>query len=99
LSDADYRRAVEAGPPFVEAPNGYAELLAECGWHVMRRFDVTSDHRKSLRALVEAFENNAALSSTLGERVVSESRNRRLEQISAIDAGLMVREIFFATAN
>jgi hypothetical protein len=96
---ADYSRAVEAGPPFVEAPSSYAELLAECGCRVMQRFDVTSDHRKSLRALVEAFENNAALSNTLGKRVVNESRNRRLQQISAIDDGLMIREVFLAIAD
>ena len=99
LSDADRDRAIEAGPPFVDAPNGYAELLADCGWRVIRRFDATSDHRNSLNALVEAFQTSATLSDALGRDVVSEARERRLEQIAAIDAGLLVREIFFATAS
>ena len=99
LSDADYERAIEVGPPFVEAPYGYAALLEQCGWRVTQRFDATSDHRNSLSELVKAFETSTALSNSLGQGVVKEAREHRLEQISVIDAGLMVREIFFVTAN
>lgn len=98
LRDAEYRRAIEAGPPFIEAPCGYAELLADCSWRVDQRFDVTSEYRNSLEALVKAFENSTALSATLGQDIVSESREHRLEQISVIDAALMIRELFFVEA-
>ena len=99
LSDADYRRAIDAGPPFVEAPNSCAALLEECGWRVIQRFDATSDHRDSLSELVNAFETSTALADTLGQDVVKDAREHRLEQISVIDSGLMVREIFYAVAN
>lgn len=99
LPEADHQRAIEAGPPFVDAPKGYAELLSECGWRLIRCIDGTSEHRRSLSALVKAFEDSAELSDALGHDVVSEAGKRRLEQIYAIDAGLLVREIFLATAN
>jgi hypothetical protein len=39
------------------------------------------------------------LADALGKDVVSEAGKRRQEQIAVIDAGLLVREIFIATAN
>lgn len=99
LPEADHRRAIEAGPPFIDAPKGYADLLSECGWRLISRIDGTSEHRRSLSALVDAFENSAELSDALGHDVVSDAGKRRREQIDVIDAGLLVREIFLATAN
>ncbi len=99
LAEADHRRAIEAGPPFVDASNSYADLLAESGWRVVERIDATSEHKRSLSALVKAFENSAELSDALGDDVVREAGKRRQEQIDVIDAGLLVREIFVATAN
>jgi len=99
LSEADHRRAVEAGPPFVDAPSSYAELLAKNGWRLVERIDATPDHKRSLSALVKAFENSAELADALGKDVVSEAGKRRQEQIAVIDAGLLVREIFVVTAD
>ncbi len=99
LSEADHRRAVEAGPPFVDAPNSYVDLLEECGWRLNKHIDVTAEHRGSLSALVEAFDDSPELSDALGVDVVSEARKRRQEQIAAIDAGMLIREILVATAN
>jgi SAM-dependent methyltransferase len=98
LTDSDRDRAIDAGPPFVDAPNGYPQLLADCGWRVLQRIDATSEHRNSLNALVGAFATSSALADALGRDIVSDARQRRLEQIAVIDAGMMVREIFFATA-
>ncbi len=99
LSEADHQRAVDAGPPFVDASNSYADLLAESGWRVVERIDATSEHKRSLSALVKAFDDSAELSDALGDDVVKEARKRRQEQIDVIDAGLLIREIFIATAN
>ncbi len=99
LPVADHRRAVDAGPPFVDAPNSYVDLLEECGWQLIERIDATAEHRESLSALVKAFDDSADLSVALGVDVVSEARKRRQEQIAVIDAGMLVREIFVATAN
>ncbi len=99
LPAADHRRAVDAGPPFVDAPNSYVDLLEECGWQLIECIDATAEHRESLSALVKAFDDSADLSVALGVDVVSEARKRRQEQIAVIDAGMLVREIFVATAN
>lgn len=99
LSEADHRRAVDAGPPFVDAPNSYVDLLEECGWRLKEHIDVTAEHRRSLSALVKAFDDSAELSDALGVDVVSQARKRRQEQIAVIDAGLLVREILVATAS
>ncbi len=99
LPAADHRRAVDAGPPFVDAPNSYVDLLEECGWQLIECIDATAEHRESLSALVKAFDDSADLSVALGVDVVSEARKRRQEQIAVIDAGLLVREILVATAS
>jgi CheY-like chemotaxis protein len=99
LPEADHRRAVDAGPPFVDAPNNYVDLLEECGWRLKEHIDVTAEHRRSLSALVKAFDDSAELSAALGVDVVSQARKRRQEQIAVIDAGLLVREILVATAS
>jgi SAM-dependent methyltransferase len=96
---ADQRRAVEAGPPFVEAPGDYADLLSEAGWRLVERKDVTAEYRKCLRVLVDALDGNIELCDALGPDVVSETRRHRLEQIAAVDAGLLCREIFAAAAD
>jgi len=82
LSEADHDRAVEAGPPFVDASNSYADLLAsnsyadllaQSGWRLVERIDATPEHVRSLSALVKAFENSAELADALGKDVVSEA--------------------------
>ena len=77
----------------------YSDILEECGWRLVEHIDATSEHRRSLSALVKAFDSSAELSDALGDDVVSQARKRRQEQIAVIDAGLLVREIFVATAN
>jgi len=99
LSDADHERAIEAGPPFIDAPGDYGDMLGQTGWRATERTDVTPEYRQSLVTLVEAFENDAALCEALGSDVVNDSRERRFEQVNSIDAGLLKREIFLAVAS
>lgn len=99
LPDADYRRAIDVGPPFIDAPKGYGQLLRDCGWRVTQHLDVTSEYRNSLGELARAFETSGKLCEVLGKEVVEASRKHRLDQLSAIDAGLMIREIFLATVR
>lgn len=98
LPEIKHRRAVEAGPPFVDAPKAYVDLLEDSGWLLIKRIDVTAEHRNSLSALVKAFDENVALAETLGHEAINDSRKGRQEQIAVIDAGLLVREIFLVTA-
>ena len=84
----------------IGAGSGWPGLfLADSGWQLVKRSDVTSDHRKSLSALVKAFDESAELPKALGHEAVNESRKGRQEQIAVLDAGLLVREIFLVAAN
>ena len=72
LTEADHRRAVEAGPPFVEAPETYSSLLSETGWQLTERLDVTADWRRSLSALVKGMVESSELLDALGRDAVGE---------------------------
>lgn len=98
LEGESYLRAVEAGPPFVELELGYPEMLAQTGWRIVDRIDVTDTHRESLSALVKGLNSSEELSRALGDEVVRDSSKRRQVQINAIDAGLMVREFYSVVA-
>jgi SAM-dependent methyltransferase len=99
LSPGDHDRAIEAGPPFIDAPGDYGDLLEQTGWRVTARTDVTPEYRQSLTTLVEAFRNDADLRDALGDDKIAESLARRQEQVDSIDAGLLRREIFLAVAS
>jgi SAM-dependent methyltransferase len=98
LSESDHARAIEAGPPFIDTPDDYCNMLEETGWRVDTRIDVTAGYRQSLGALIHAFDKDSELRDALGEATVRDSRERRQEQVDSIDTGLLVREIFLATA-
>ena len=99
LPAVDHERAIEAGPPFIDAPGDYSDILEKSGWRLTERTDVTPEHRQSLVTLVEALHNDAELRDALGDAVVADSRARRQEQVDSIDAGLLKREIFLAIAS
>jgi len=98
LAGDEHLRAVDAGPPFVEAPRGYVDLAESSGWYIVEHADVTNVYRESLQTLVAAFESDPELRAALGPEQINESRQRRLDQIRAIDDGLLLREIFVAVA-
>jgi len=99
LRKADQDRAVDAGPPFVDAAGDYADLLSQSGWQLVERVDVTGEHKRSLSSLVDAFHQSDDLVAELGQDAVREASKRRREQIAAIDAGLLCREMFLAVAD
>lgn len=98
LSDDDHQKAIDAGPPFVDAPKDYVELMSICGWRMTDRADVTDEYKRSLNSLINAFDNDAELLGALGEDAVREACERRQEQVDVIDAGLLVRDLFTAVA-
>lgn len=99
LSSSEFARAVDAGPPFVEACADYAELIKESGWQLIKRQDVTHDHAKSLRILVDHMTLRAEeMAKAIGGDELREQKQRRQDQIAAIEQGLLRREIFLARA-
>ncbi len=98
LSAAGRRRAVDVGPPFVDSPQPYREMLAGSGWRPVERRDVTGEYRQSLSLLLRGLARSRALRDALGKEAVTEALRHRQDQVEAIDAGLLVREVFLATA-
>ena len=91
--------AIETGPPFVGADAPYEVLLANTSWRVFERTSVTDEYRRSLTKLAEAFDTNDELADVFGKEAMNEARDHRERQISAIDRGLLVREVFLAAAT
>jgi SAM-dependent methyltransferase len=95
LSSADYARAVDCGPPVIEAAMGYPEMLREAGWNITLQTDLTSQYRTSLRRLIdEEVAHEAELRDLLGDSDYSDKLGRRRRSLAAIEQGLIRREMF-----
>ena len=100
LSETDYAEAIEAGPPFVEVPGDYSGLLHESGWSVLEHIDATVAYRQCLRTLVDHTVSHAKeLTDAIGSDDYLAMKERRKFQISAVDRGLLIREIFVTETN
>jgi len=53
LSQAARSIAIESGPPFVDVSGDYGDLLAESGWDLVERLDVTEEFARTLRASID----------------------------------------------
>ena len=100
LSSADYERAMESGPPFVEAPTAYTDLLEENGWAVEHHADLTSEYAESARRLLRVEEARVEeLNDLLGELKVTERLTAHRATLGIIEEGLLRRERFAATTT
>jgi len=96
LGATERQRAIDAGPPFLEAPADYPELLERCGWRVLERSDCTAEHRESLSRLIDGMQSSKALTAQMDAGTIEEACAHRRQQIEVIDAGLLIRETFLA---
>jgi SAM-dependent methyltransferase len=97
LSEDRYRRAAASGPEFIEADMAYPELLGETGWLVGEREDITEDYRLSCARQLDA---DRTFQTELLELIGPDEYEMRVDdwrtKLSAIDDGLMRRELFLA---
>ena len=100
LSPADYSRAVENGPEFIESEADYSTLLTETGWGRVERFDLTTDYAASCRRQLEADEEHEeALQTLIGASEFGERNVGWRSKLTAIGDGLLRRELFVATSS
>jgi SAM-dependent methyltransferase len=100
LTRDDYRRAVESGPEFIETETEYPALLAETGWTLVRRIDLSRAYASTCRSMLHAFEDNARdLAPLLGADAYAERLAKLSAALAAIEAGLLRREIFVAAPD
>jgi ubiquinone/menaquinone biosynthesis C-methylase UbiE len=100
LLSADYQRAVEFGPPFVESALEYPALLDRSGWRTTDYVDVTAEYAATVRRLLSAWEEREdRLADLLGAAEFSAMVTRRRGGLAAIEDGLLKRELFVTTTD
>ncbi len=95
LSPADHQRAVETGPAFVEAPEGYDFLLRKSGWRIVDRADVSVEYGNSLEKLVVGLQSDTpALREAYGADKLRELWEHCADQCDLVRAGILERIVF-----
>jgi len=95
LSPADRQRAIANGPEFIDSDCSYVTLLAETGWRVVERLDVTADYAESYgRQLAADLAHAEDLRALIGAKDYAERVAGWRSKRAAIADGLLRREIF-----
>jgi cyclopropane fatty-acyl-phospholipid synthase-like methyltransferase len=98
LSRADHARAVDCGPPFVEAECGYAELLETTGWKVIDQIDVSAAYAETGGLYVREVEARTdEMTELLGETEFDELLAKRKRNVQAVADRIVLRHIFLAS--
>jgi SAM-dependent methyltransferase len=94
LSAQDHAQAVETAPEFVESETDYSTLLAQTGWGVRQRHDLTAEFMANCIRKLNAEEGmRAELEPLIGADFdARQARMRR--RIAALKRGHMRRELF-----
>jgi hypothetical protein len=99
LSLADHQAAVAAGPSFKAVSTDYPRMLADSGWFMRWRLDLTSPYLAAVKRMLRKEEENAqGLIELLGEAEYTESIVRRRRTVEALERPLICRELFSAIA-
>ncbi len=97
LAPADTARAADCGPPVIETAMGYPDMLCEAGWEITLQADLTDNFQASLGHLIDQEEaHGEELRELLGEADFSDKLARRRRTLTAIEQGLIRREMFAA---
>lgn len=95
LSAADHARALETAPEFAEAPADYARLLAETGWSVIERRDLTAAFAASCRRRMSVEQElREALAPLFGEAELEARLERMRRRIPVLERGHLRRDLF-----
>jgi hypothetical protein len=99
LPAADLDEACAVGPPFVAVPDTYPGMLAASAWRVLQKTDLTVAYLDALRRLLDAMKASSdELETVFGRVELDEQLRHRARQISAIERGLLVREMYLVEA-
>lgn len=97
LSDADYRKAVAWGPPFIDTSTDYATLLRQTGWEPIKRVDVTAAYSETLHAMRRQEEDRETdLMAVHGEEAYAARMAGSDRRLAAVEQHLIRREQFSA---
>lgn len=92
-----YEQAIAGGPPFVESAAAYPDMMREAGWEIADQIDLTAEYLQSTRRHVAGQEAYASeIAEAFGKDEASEKLARRRATVSALENGLLRRELFDA---
>ena len=97
LSPGEHARALETAPEFVESEADYPTLLAETGWALRERRDLTREfmHSCTKRLRLEA-ERRAELRPVMGAAEFDARQDKFRRRIPVLERGHLRRELFVA---
>jgi len=98
ISSSEYQEAIEIGPPFTDAPDGYEPLLDASGWQILDRLDVSDDYQKSLQMLVDGMNRDTPEIREIFGDEFDGHRQHREDQIDLVQRGVLRREVFLTRA-
>lgn len=95
LGPADYARALETAPEFVEADADYPTLLAETGWAILARHDLTGEFTKCCRRRMRVeSERCAEMLPLVGAADFDARQARYRRRIPVLERGHLRRDLF-----
>lgn len=97
LSAAQYRRALANGPEFIETDTDYPTMLAQTGWTVTERQDITGEYAASCRRQLGADQaHEDDLVALIGAGEFAGRLEDWRSKLKALGDKLLQREIFVA---
>jgi ubiquinone/menaquinone biosynthesis C-methylase UbiE len=94
LSPGDHARAAETAPEFAESDTSYPDLLAQTGWAIRERHDLTAEFRENCIRKIEAETEGRSALEPLMSGDFDERQARMQRRISVLEQGHMRRGIF-----
>ena len=97
LSESEYRQAAENGPSFISAEDSYPNLLQQADWKLVDQINLTTEFLETLQVgLANELNHAAELEKLLGKEESSTRLARSRAYITALEQGLIKRELFHA---
>jgi SAM-dependent methyltransferase len=97
LSPNAYQRALASGPEFVESEGTYPDMIAETGWTLVSREDVTLGFASTCRRLIAADERHRGdLIALIGNDEFEMRQDNWRTKLAAVEDGLLRRELYAA---
>jgi ubiquinone/menaquinone biosynthesis C-methylase UbiE len=93
-SDTGQEEAMAGGPPFVDAPTPYPDMLREAGWTIVEHIDLTAEYIESIRRHIAGLKTyQREITQTFGKEEASEKLARKLRTTQALENGFLRREL------
>lgn len=97
LSPEEHRHAIESGPPLVDAPMPYPEMLDATGWRILARKDLTQRFARAVSRKLDALDaQRDELVRLIGAQELEDQYKTLQARCGAATAGNLRRALFVA---